>query len=147
MHVAALGSEPTERSSPKGGGRVPVDRAALTVVLSCTNVRAWWQGSTEVSLPFFTSCSNTVREGTMSVTDKLKETKDKLKDKVKGRRDKMSASAHEHTEKAGGLFHKAKDAVRTEAQHETSESKRIGKDIREKVEGKPGEAKEPFNTH
>src|SRR5258708_3339682 len=89
----------------------------------------------------------------MSVTNKLKETKDKLKDKLKGQRDKMSASAHEHAEKAGGLFHKAKDAVRTEAQHETSESnritedmkeeaqhetsesKRIGKDIKEKVEG------------
>ena len=83
----------------------------------------------------------------MSVTDKLKETKEKLKDKLKGQKEKLSAAAHGHAEKAEGFAQKAKDAVRTEAQHETSESKRIAGDTREKVEGKPGEAKEQFDKH
>jgi hypothetical protein len=86
-----------------------------------------------------------VREGTMSITDKLRETKEKLKHKLEGQKEKTETSAHEHGEKAESLAQKAKDAVRTEAQHETSEGKRIGKDIREKAEGKPGEPKEPFN--
>jgi hypothetical protein len=83
-----------------------------------------------------------MREGTMSITDKLRETKEKLKHKLEGQKE---TSAHEQRGKTEALAQKARDAVRTEAQHETSEGKRIGKDIREKVEGKPGEPKELFN--
>src|SRR5262245_27305204 len=59
-----------------------------------------------------TNAQSTSHEGsTMSVTEKLKEAKDKLKAKLESRREHLSASAHEDREKAGEAARKAKEAI------------------------------------
>ena len=63
----------------------------------------------------------------MTVTEKIKETADKLRDKLKAQKDKISGALH------------------SEAHHEKSESERIAKDLQNKAKEKAAEVKEHFD--
>jgi hypothetical protein len=76
----------------------------------------------------------------MSITGKIKETTEKLKDKLTAQKDAVREEARHETSESKRV---AED-IKGEARHETTESERIAADLRKKAEERAAEAKEHF---